>query len=583
MLFFTFVSMHTILAEQKNNNTKNEILTEEISDFSASGDSIKHATIDARYKIEFIIKSLRTNKSKLISLEELLRFKKVKSNINHYIEKTRGMSFELLKTNWFNRSEEQVQFFDKVFEILKDEKWNLQTQAIELKNISYLLDEQLTAIKTKLERLEIIKRSKAISSFVETQLNTEINTLSLLSKKVKQVQANQLSAQFEQVDELEEVFELATRANWSQIYDTQKVVDRVFLSNFQIDRSVFMLKANAVGVISEIKTKSFRTDNNSQQTYYYINTTFDLCIEEARFNKNCSDEHIWIEYNPIQNTELNGILFIETNSKNKIPQVGDKIKIIQDGVTGFTQMPIDEMDLNDESEEISSDLNNDDQDYINMDQYNGIKGVKKKIISEIPQKSKVINLINAANGFSVSCQEYIQKDGQFGTIGKAILKNINLISTPILFHNDIGDLIPVPKKLCPNYSTFSQAEKVDFMIYYGAAIAMAESSCNSHIRAKGPNGTLVGQWQLHLGKTHAYANGVCGKINPSIGEQNTVCGLKMLNYYTGIPSNSKKEFFYKGNYWETMHYPRPGAKRALTLLHKFPTCHPQKKSPLNLN
>ena len=84
---------------------------------------------------------------------------------------------------------------------------------------------------------------------------------------------------------------------------------------------------------------------------------------------------------------------------------------------------------------------------------------------------------------------------------------------------------------------------------------MVESNCNPEIIAHGVHGRIAaGLWQLHLGHTAQYCDGVCGRINAKDGSENAQCGIKMLSWYTGADQyNSKQLVYWEGNYWESLH------------------------------
>lgn len=531
----------------------------------SSRDQIQNLSNDAN-------KELEEQSTNLNSLREVIGVE-AKEMIHQFIEKARGMNFEGLKSQWKFQNSQQEQAFNKLVELVNREQKKLNNILFRLKTTSTKLEDVLTYVESQIHDFEkLIPSLPGISGVLQSRITTLMNLTEGAERNIRK----QLNDQIERADELHEVFETFIRTKWSLMYDTSKVMDRFFLANDPLGDSVFMLKSKTSGIIKEIKKRSFEIAKNSFQNVYFLKVEFsELCSNKD----SCETEELWIEYNSELNLKLNRPLLITSNSRQGMLidkgdeiQIGSKISINEDGVTAFTsESSLDTQPFSGSDDTVSfNTVIQKKMVSVKNDDY--VSNKRNLAETQVPGQSRAGQLINAANGFAVSCQEYIQKNNQFGTIGKAILKNVNRDSTPVLFQDDIGDLKVEPKKICPNYLRFSQAEKADFMVYYAAAIGMAESSCNSHVKAKGPNGTLIGQWQLHLGKTHVYAGGVCGKINPSIGAQNTVCGMKMLNFYTKMPKNTKNELFYSRNYWETMHYPRPGAKKALAMIHKFPGC-----------
>lgn len=588
-LMILFLSSPSLLAasnesEAAQPSTNNGVSTTNAQENSLAAEEILQQVKSSKNKVvqlvQDVMKELKDYDETLSDLRKTIRSDS-EIIIRKFIEKTRGMNLEGLKSQWQLQSPHQKQVCNKFGNAVSSERKRLNELLFKLKTVSSKLEDYIFAANSQFQDFEDLLPS--LPHGAHLLLSSSIGPLKSLIEKAEKDLREKLDEKVSAADDLHEQVETFTRTKWSLAYDTNKVMDRFFLANDPLGESVFMLKKQTHGIIKEIKRIKSETEKNKFQNIYFLKVNFlDLCSNA----QNCHAEDLWVEYNPKINLQLNKSVFIYNDKGSALDvekgdkiQVGQSIFINEDGVTAFmkdpSQDPQDEMDT--ESAALLNGAIKNDNDSNNND--NNIAKNNQVILNqrslaevEVPEVSKAGQLITAANGFAVSCQEYIQKNNQFGTIGKAILKNINLNTTPVLFDDDIGDLKSSPKKICPNYPDFSQAEKVDFMVYYGAAIGMAESTCNSNVKAKGPNGTLIGQWQMHLGKTHAYAGGVCGKINPSNGAQNTVCGLKMLNFYTGMAKNTNKELFYSRNYWETMHYPRPGAKKALALIHKFPGC-----------
>lgn len=548
-----------------------------------------------------ILKKIQSNKSKITQLfkdviDELKEYnitldglksvikEDTENTIRSFLKKTQGMKFEELKLQWQSKCKSQKSICIEFAKTVDSKHKDLNDLLFKLKIASTKIEDYLMEAHTQFQEYETLLPN--LPPTTRVLVSSSINILKGLIGETVQKLEEKVDEQMAKADDLHQLFETFLRTKWSLVYNTKRVIDRFFLANDPLGESVFMLKKGTRGIIKVIKKRTFQEEENKFQNVYFLKVSFsDLC-ESAQ---DCSSEDLWVEYSPKFNLKLNkSVLFFNDKGlgvnlgEGDVIEVGNTMIINEDGVTAFTvesSLITDEIESSDQGKvfnnsfKVNGNIDQQDKSLVKNEE-SGENEINKRSLAEVevPEESKAGRLITANNGFAVSCQEYIQKNNQFGTIGKAILKNINLNKTPILFDNDIGDLKTSPKKICPNYPEFSQAEKADFMVYYGAAIGMAESTCNSNIKSKGPHGILIGQWQLHLGKTKAYAGGICGNLNPANGAQNTVCGLKMLNFYTGMPKNTKKELFYSRNYWETMHYPRLGAKKALAMIRKFPGC-----------
>jgi len=587
---------------------------------SATENGKKDLILETKANLEKIVQqvseikaSLKLNSKNIYSLRDFFKDKMNDSSqlnihmvneiVDKYVDSSSGMMLNKLSEKWQQRNELQTKIMDKIEEMVEIKTQELIQSLRNLKQISRQVESIHHFINDKLDILSKYQSSIPFSSVV---VGPMINQLKLISDNIEKDILIQLSKQQNIAEKMQDIFEVVIRSKWSLKYDSKKVIDRFFIPNSPLENSIYLLNSNTYGIIKAIKTQKIDTNEKKDQTFYYLLVSFDLCnnMDKEVTKDTCkTKEDLWIEYNPELNQSLDKydnlsglstaesqqeqqpISIVELDSRSlpikqvSVPVLGAQVRIGVDGVNAFERNPLGDSEDSVESSDYDKSASMNSPRLFNSDEINQVddsnqsQSVQRDVaVNMIPTKSAAAGLIMASQGFANSCQEYIRMDGQFGSIGKAILKSIGEHNVPHLFADDIGDLKPAPKRICPNYENFTPDEKSDFIVYYATVIGMAESSCVSRQKAKGPNGTLVGQWQLHLGKTHLYAGGVCKKINPLIGEQNVVCGLKMLNYYTGLDENRKKELFYSKNYWETMHYPRPSAKKALKLIHKFTKC-----------
>ncbi|MEY4616824.1 MAG: hypothetical protein RJB66_1784 [Pseudomonadota bacterium] len=110
-------------------------------------------------------------------------------------------------------------------------------------------------------------------------------------------------------------------------------------------------------------------------------------------------------------------------------------------------------------------------------------------------------------------------------------------------------------KVCPNWSKLSTDQKKDFYVALVGAMAMAESSCNNKIKAKGTNSTAYGLWQGTK------------KRSPTDG------AVWVMDQLESQISKSGKVFWEnsKLNYWAVLN-PNLHAYKVQRLLKRIPTC-----------
>lgn len=340
---------------------------------------------------------------------------------------------------------------------------------------------------------------------------------------------------------------------------SDEILNRDFLSGYSLDFHFTVLKSGASGEIENTLTQ----DDGSLK--YLVKFKF-----KNRFENNFSDEKLWVTIDSADGSDQ----FYEI--------AGSNLRV-KEGQTGIAYSH-DPTDLNNSNldliipESIYKDQKEKSEVSLNK------LSISRKISSdadettqrgERPEGSSI--KIISGSVWSPLCKNFINENGEYGPWGKSIVNSLidenGIINKNALWligsnSNSVFDTAN-GIKLNNKFRSYSVNQKLDFIVYYAASVAMLESSCNPKIKARGPNGTAGGLWQLHEGKTQNYAKGVCGKFDVYKPELNVVCGLKMLDYYTAIEKNINHEFFWKGNYWETMHIHRPGGKKTFKLIKKY--------------
>lgn len=108
---------------------------------------------------------------------------------------------------------------------------------------------------------------------------------------------------------------------------------------------------------------------------------------------------------------------------------------------------------------------------------------------------------------------------------------------------------------CPNWNKLSVDQKKDFYVALVTAMALAESSCNNNIKARGTNSTAYGLWQGTKRRTPTQgAEWVMNQIESQINQSGKL-----------FWSDSKL------NYWAVLN-PNIHAYKVQNLLKKIPTC-----------
>jgi len=148
--------------------------------------------------------------------------------------------------------------------------------------------------------------------------------------------------------------------------------------------------------------------------------------------------------------------------------------------------------------------------------------------------------------WSERCENFVQ-DKNLGPWGTHILSSLNRSEYPELYRGT-----PDFKLICPAYDDLKDQEKDYVWVMALTAMAFYESSCMQTVSAVGPNGTVNGLMQLHLGKESVYSDG-CSKGDSQGPKTSLSCTLSMLNDQI----RREQRFFSSKSYWDVL---RPKAK-----------------------
>ena len=161
----------------------------------------------------------------------------------------------------------------------------------------------------------------------------------------------------------------------------------------------------------------------------------------------------------------------------------------------------------------------------------------------------VSNKMNWSNG----CGKYVT-GSSYGKWGQQI--------TAALDSNQYDEMMRGSsdiKQLCPGYDQLSREGKQGLWVVILAAMANHESSCRINPPLHGgPNGTLVGLYQLHNGHEHLYSPAGCRNGDGKGGESSIRCTMSMLNDQMG----REGKLFSNKAYWEVLH---PGSPKKIYL------------------
>ncbi len=173
---------------------------------------------------------------------------------------------------------------------------------------------------------------------------------------------------------------------------------------------------------------------------------------------------------------------------------------------------------------------------------------------------------------SDSCVAFMNQSHIVGPVGKAVFHEMttNKNLYPNLF---AGGTV---NRYCRKYSEMNSNQKALVWVFVLTTMAHFESSCSVTARARGPNGTAYGYFQLHKGKENEYASETksCVKnasTNPVLSSQ---CAMGMLEKQM---QRSRGALFNNKSYWEVLR-PNGSADKARVIakaLSRLSLCNPK--------
>ena len=201
-------------------------------------------------------------------------------------------------------------------------------------------------------------------------------------------------------------------------------------------------------------------------------------------------------------------------------------------------------------------------------------------LTEVTEFTDIINRIQleentaykvAQTSVSDSCQVFMDKDYFLGKMGKSIYTELtqNPEDYPFLLHG--GTL----NNYCPKYSKMSASKKASVWVLIMTVMAHFESSCADGAKAKGPNGTAYGYFQLHKGKEAGYLadSDACPTNSSTNAKLSTKCALAMLELQL---RKTGGDLFNKRSYWDVLR-PKGQSKKAHQIsraIGRYSVCNP---------
>ena len=173
-----------------------------------------------------------------------------------------------------------------------------------------------------------------------------------------------------------------------------------------------------------------------------------------------------------------------------------------------------------------------------------IRGLRTAISAD--QSYKDIYNYNARTKNQNNCEKFASESG-WGIWGKTVIGTLNA--------NDFPNIMEGTKDLrsaCPAYSALSETEKKSVWVAIINTMAMGESTCGLNNHARGPNGSLIGLLQLHVGREASYSSG-CRRGDGNRPETNLKCGLNMIE----DQMRRNDSLFARSSYWDVL---RPQAR-----------------------
>lgn len=173
------------------------------------------------------------------------------------------------------------------------------------------------------------------------------------------------------------------------------------------------------------------------------------------------------------------------------------------------------------------------------------------------------------------CEEFSIRPPEQRDWRAVVLSELSPSKFPKLFETDVklGAAVDI-KKYCPNYSNLKEEQKKIILLRILDAMVFFESTCNINARAKGPNGTAYGIFQLHYGREDDYAS-YCRRFDSKNPIRSIVCALDMLHDQI----ERAQRIFFSGSYWDVLR-PNGQSKKATRIANHiwyYPLCQPPRR------
>lgn len=160
-----------------------------------------------------------------------------------------------------------------------------------------------------------------------------------------------------------------------------------------------------------------------------------------------------------------------------------------------------------------------------------------------------IEQINSKLDWGKKCESFVD-DAKLGQWAKSI-RDVYMNNEFTHLNNGAQDI----HRLCPTYDEMKPTDKANFWVLVINAMSHYESTCNKAETAKGPNGSLIGLLQLHVGKEGVYSKG-CKNGDGKTAEGTFRCALSMINDQL----RRDKNLFSNKSYWDVLR-PKAASQR----------------------
>ncbi len=174
---------------------------------------------------------------------------------------------------------------------------------------------------------------------------------------------------------------------------------------------------------------------------------------------------------------------------------------------------------------------------------------------------------------SADCDLFIDNNGNFGTYGEELIRTTRNADFKACFYEKIDF-----SYLCPNYSSFREEKKSQFLAFMFASMATYESACRKSSSAQGVNGRADGLFMLEYSQSQRRAAGRDPKYcatNESVDTQGVTfqmqCAVSIFSKsHCGTGTKPGKN---SSDYWQKLRPGSNGSDRAITAMaKKFPGC-----------